>query len=297
MVLTTDDVLAARERTKGYLRRTPLLPPSRTEAGVWLKCEFLEDTGVFKARGAFILLLAARERGVLDPQAGVVIASGGNAGLATAYAAGVLRVPATVFVPSIASAVKVARLRDYGADVHVVGTEYSHAASAAADFARVRGALASHAYDLPEVVAGAGTLALEVLEDEPAIDTIVVALGGRARIVAVEPTLAPSLSAALAAGRPVDVEVSGVAADSLGARRVGEIAFAMATASPPISLLVDDEEIMRARDLMWRDYRIAAEAGAATAYAALTGGAYRPEPSERVALIVCGANTDPATLR
>ncbi|HOF35269.1 MAG TPA: pyridoxal-phosphate dependent enzyme, partial [Dermatophilaceae bacterium] len=152
MVLTTDDVLAARERTKGYLRRTPLLPPSRTEAGVWLKCEFLQHTGVFKARGAFNLLLAARERGVLDPQAGVVIASGGNAGLATAYAAGVLRVPATVFVPSIASAVKVARLRDYGADVHVVGTEYSHAASAAADFARVRGALASHAYDLPEVV-------------------------------------------------------------------------------------------------------------------------------------------------
>lgn len=310
MILTRDDVLAARERTKGYLRRTPLLPPSRTEVGVWLKCEFLQHTGVFKARGAFNLLLAARERGELDPQAGVVIASGGNAGLATAYAAGVLRVPATVFVPSIASAVKVARLRDYGADVHVVGTEYSHAASAAADFARVRGALASHAYDLPEVVAGAGTLALEVLEDEPAIDTIVVAVGGgglfagiaaavdgRARIVAVEPTLAPSLSAALAAGRPVDVEVSGVAADSLGARRVGEIAFAMATASPPISLLVDDEEIMRARDLMWRDYRIAAEAGAATAYAALTGGAYRPEPSERVALIVCGANTDPATLR
>ena len=137
------------------LRRTLLLPPSRTEVGVWPKCEFLQHTGVFKARGAFNLLLAARERGELDPQAGVVIASGGNAGLATAYAAGVLRVPATVFVPSIASAVKVARLRDYGADVHVVGTEYSHAASAAADFARVRGALASHAYDLPEVVAGA----------------------------------------------------------------------------------------------------------------------------------------------
>jgi threonine dehydratase len=215
---------------------------------------------------------------------------------------GVLRVPATVFVPSIASAVKVARLRDYGADVHVVGTEYSHAASAAADFARVRGALASHAYDLPEVVAGAGTLALEVLEDEPAIDTIVVAVGGgglfagiaaavdgRARIVAVSRLWRQHLPPGCrAAGRYRGL---GVAADRWVPGR-WVVAFAMATASPPISLLVDDEEILRARDLMWRT--ASPRSRRPRSIRRVDWRCPPPRPTAR-RLIVCGANTDPAT--
>lgn len=305
-VLTRAHVLAAQARIAGLVRRTPVLAPSGSER-VWLKLELLQHTGVFKVRGALNLLLAAREQGRLT-DAGVVIASGGNAGLATAYAAAALGVPATVVVPSLASPVKVARLRAYQARVVVAGTEYAHAALAAQDHALASGALLSHAYDLPEVVAGAGTVALELLEDAP-VDTIVVAVGGgglyaglaaavgdRARLVAVEPTLAPTLSAALAAGAPVDVPVSGVAADSLGARRVGSIAWATASADPPVSLLVEDEQINRARQALWDGWRITAEHGAAAAYAVVHSGLYRPRPDERVAVIVCGGNADPAGL-
>jgi threonine dehydratase len=276
---------------------------------VWLKCEFLQHTGVFKARGAFNRLLAARERGELDSSAGVVIASGGNAGLANAYAAATLGVHAAVFVPETAPPVKVERIRQYGAEVHHVGTEYAEASEAAIDYAKVRGALLSHAYDQLEVAAGAGTLAEEILEDEPGIETIVVAVGGgglyagiaaaardRARVVAVEPFGCPTLHAALDAGRPVDVPVSGVAADSLGARRVGQIAFSIASQVTPISVLVSDEDIVAARLQLWRDYRIPAEHGAAAAFAALSSGAYQPVEAERVAIVVCGANTDVRTL-
>lgn len=276
---------------------------------VWLKCEFLQHTGVFKARGAFNRLLAARERGELDSSAGVVIASGGNAGLANAYAAATLGVRATVFVPVTAPAVKVERIRQYGAETQQVGIEYAEASEAAIDYARMRGALLSHAYDQLEVAAGAGTLAEEMLEDEPRIETIVVAVGGgglyagiaaavrnRARIVAVEPFSCPTLHAALDAGDPVDVSVSGVAADSLGARRVGQIAFSIASQVTPTSVLVGDEDIVDARLQLWRDYRIPAEHGAAAAFAALSSGAYQPVEGERVAVVVCGANTDVRTL-
>lgn len=276
---------------------------------VWLKCEFLQHTGVFKARGAFNRLLAARERGELDSSAGVVIASGGNAGLANAYAAATLGVRATVFVPVTAPAVKVERIRQYGAETQQVGIEYAEASEAAIDYARMRGALLSHAYDQLEVAAGAGTLAEEMLEDEPRIETIVVAVGGgglyagiaaavrhRARIVAVEPFSCPTLHAALDAAHPVDVSVSGVAADSLGARRVGQIAFSIASQVTPTSVLVSDEDIVAARLQLWRDYRIPAEHGAAAAFAALSSGAYQQVEGERVAVVVCGANTDVRTL-
>ena len=244
-MITRADVEAAHERIRPWVRRTPLLPAGPGDCCA-VKCEFLQHTGVFKTRGAFNRQLAARERGQLDPSVGVVVASGGNAGLAHAWAARALGVPATVVVPETAPAVKVARLRSYGAEVRLVGREYAEAAAAAQEHAESTGALVCHAYDQPEVAAGAGTLALEVLEDQPDVDTIVVAVGGgglyagvaaavgdRVRVVAVEPALAPTLHAALAAGGPVDVPVAGVAADSLGARRCGEVAFAVASTYPP----------------------------------------------------------------
>lgn len=308
-MITRDDVLAAEKRISKHIRRTPLLRGGTSSAPLWLKCEFLQHTGVFKARGAFNRQLAALERGELDPAVGVVAASGGNAGLANAYAAATLGVPATVFVPENAPRVKVERLLAYNATVRQVGAEYVEAYEAAQEYVAQSGALFCHAYDQPEIAAGAGTIAEEILRDEPGIDTIVVAVGGgglyaglaaaasgRAKIVAVEPVTIPTLHAALEAGRPVDVSVSGIAADSLGARRVGEIAFSMASKEPPVSVLVDDEAIIAARALLWSEYRIPAEYGAATAFAALTAGAYVPREDERVAVIICGANTDPSTL-
>lgn len=309
MLLTRDDVLAAGERIAGRVRRTPLLPPAPGDGdAVWLKCEFLQHCGVFKTRGAFNRQLSAIERGELG-EAGIVVASGGNAGLAQAYAARALGVRATVFVPEAAPEVKVARIERYGADVRRAGREYAEAYLAAVGFAEQQGAVLAHAYDQPEVAAGAGTLAEELLDDEPGIDTVVVAVGGgglyagvaasvrgRARVVAVEPDRIPTLHEAIVAGRPVDVDVSGIAADSLGARRVGDLAFAAQQAEPPVSVLVSDADIVEARRRLWAEHRIASEHGAATAYAAILAGAYTPAPGERVAVVVCGANTDPATL-
>lgn len=305
--VTRDDVQAAARRIDGRVRRTPLQAPAGRDV-VWLKCEFLQLCGVFKTRGAYNRQLAGLERGEIgDP--GIVIASGGNAGLAHAFAAHDLGVRATVFVPGPAPQVKVDRIRAVGADVRRVGTEYADAQEAAAAFARESGAAPMHAYDQLEVAAGAGTLAEEILEDEPAIDTLVVAVGGgglyagvaasaygRVRVVAVEPELCPTLSEAMTAGRPVDVAVSGVAADSLGARRLGDLAFAAVAAEAPVSVLVSEDEIVRARTALWREHRIPSEHGAATAYAALLSGRYVPQDGERVAVVVCGANTDPTTL-
>jgi threonine dehydratase len=307
VIVTREDVLAAQRRIEGRVRRTPLLAPAGRDA-VWLKCEFLQHCGVFKTRGAFNRQLAAVESGELGP-AGIVVASGGNAGLAQAFVASELGIKATVFVPEGAPEVKVRRIRGYGAEVRHSGTEYAEAYQAAVELAESTGAAFAHAYDQVEVAAGAGTLAEEILEDEPGIDTIVVAVGGgglyagvaaaargRARVVAVEPELIPTLHEAMSAGRPVDVAVSGVAADSLGARRVGDLAFAAQELEPPVSVLVTEDEIVGARAALWNDYRVPSELGAATAYAALLSGRYEPQDGERVAVVVCGANTDPATL-
>lgn len=305
--ITRDDVLAAAVRIEGRVRRTPLLTPAQPDA-VWFKCEFLQHCGVFKTRGAFNRQLAASESGELN-DAGIVVASGGNAGLAQAYVASRLGIKATVFVPRSAPAVKVARIRRYGAEVVHAGAEYAEAYHAAVEFGSSTGATFAHAYDQPEVAAGAGTIAEEILDDEPTIDTIVVAVGGgglyagvaasahgRARVVAVEPETIPTLHDAMSAGHPVDVSVSGVAADSLGARRIGALAFAAQKAEKPVSVLVTDDDIVQARQELWDGYRIGSEFGAATAYAALLSGRYVPADGERVAVVVCGANTDPTTL-
>lgn len=306
------DVERAARRTAGLTRLTPVLEgdPGVFPGPVWFKCEFMQHTGTFKARGALNRVLAAKERGELKPDVGVVVASGGNAGLANAYAAAQLGVPATVFVPAAAPAVKVQKLKAIGAAVVQGGAEYAEAYQAAVRHAQETGAVYCHAYDQPEIAAGAGTVGLELLDQVGGLDTILVAVGGgglmagiaaaaegRAKVVAVEPETAPTLHAALAAGAPVDVPVSGVAADSLGARRIGDIGFSVAVRAGVESVLVSDADIIEARQELWDDYRIIVEHGAAAAYAALTSGRYVPGVGERVAVILCGANTDPATLR
>ncbi|WP_141578433.1 threonine/serine dehydratase [Actinomadura sp. WMMA1423] len=307
------DVQAAAGRVAGRVRRTPMIEvesaPLAAAGRMWLKLELAQHTGSFKARGAFNHILAAREEGRL-PETGVVAASGGNAGLAFAYAAARAGVPAEVYVPETAPAVKVARLRALGAAVVQVGTRYAQAQEAATKRAADTGALFCHAYDLPEVCAGQGTLGLEVLEQTGGeADTVLLAVGGgglmagvaaalegRARVVGVEPVTIPTLERALHAGRPVDVEVSGVAADSLGATRLGEIAFAVASRTGVRSVLVTDEAIVEARRFVWEEYRLVVEHGTAAAVAALRSGAYRPAPGERVVVVLCGANTDPSDL-
>lgn len=305
------DVDEAAQRVRGHVRRTPLMPvDGPTPHGeVLLKLEQLQRTGSFKARGAVNCVLSALERGGL-PEAGVIAASGGNAGLAVAHAARSAGTRAEIFVPETAPEFKVAALRELDAKVVQVGRRYAEAAEACADRATETGALFCHAYDQPEIVAGQATLGRELLEQAPdGVDTVLVAVGGgglvagiaaavhqRARVVAVEPATAPTLHEALAAGQPVDVDVSGVAADSLGATRVGGIAFEVAERTGVHSVLVDDEAIRTARGQLWQRYRQVVEHGTAAAFAALLTGAYRPEPGERVAVVLCGANTDPAGL-
>ncbi|TYK49593.1 threonine/serine dehydratase [Actinomadura decatromicini] len=312
-MIAQSDVDAATARVAGEIRRTPVIEvdpgPLAPAARMWLKLELTQHTGSFKARGAFNHVLAARDEARL-PGSGIVAASGGNAGLAFAYAAARAGVPAEVFVPETAPAVKVARLRALGATVVQVGTRYAEAQDAATKRAADTGALFCHAYDLPEVCAGQGTLGVEILEQTGGeVDTVLLAVGGgglmagvatalegHARVVGVEPERIPTLERALAAGRPVDVDVSGIAADSLGATRLGEIAFAVATRTDVRPVLVTEEAIVEARRFVWDEYRLAVEHGTATAIAALRTGAYRPSPDERVMVVLCGANTDPSDL-
>ncbi|MFD5466376.1 threonine/serine dehydratase [Kitasatospora sp. NPDC127059] len=315
--LTYGDIEAASERIAGRVRPVALTPvdPSPERSGeLWLALEFMQHTGSFKARGAQNFLQAHREAGTL-PAAGVTIASGGNAGLACAWAARQQGVRATVFVPTTAPAVKVSKLRGLGADVRPVGSEYAEALAACEEFAAEDGALAAHAYDHPLIAAGAGTLLEEIHQRIPDVDTVVVAVGGGGlfagvataarehgvRTVAVEPEHSRALNAALAAGRPVDVTVDSVAGDSLGARRVSATALDVAQLGRVHSVLVPDAEIVRARRALWDDHRVVVEHGAATALAALNGpsgqpGGYRPEPGEKVCVVLCGANTDPSDL-
>jgi threonine dehydratase len=312
-MITSSDVRAAAARLAGHVRVTPLIEADREafpSAGrVWLKLEHLQHTGSFKVRGAFNRILSAAEQDML-PVTGVVAASGGNAGLAVAYAAACYGLPARVYVPETAPPVKVARLREYGAAVVLEGNRYADAYEAAAKHAARAGALFCHAYDQPEICAGQGTLGLELLDQAGGqVDTVLVAVGGgglmagvaaategRATVAGVEPAAIPTLHAALAASGPTDVAVGGIAADSLGATRLGDIAHAVAARTSVRSVLVSDADIGTARKYLWDEYRVAAEHGGATALAALLTGAYQPAEGERVAVVVCGANTDPATL-
>lgn len=313
-ILQRADVEAAAQRLAqgpaGFLRETPLwrLPGAALGvpcAEVWLKLEQLQVSGSFKARGMLHRLLAQP-----IPASGVVVASGGNAGIATAAAAQALGVRCEVFVPTISTPAKQARLRALGAELMVVGDAYAQALAACLARQAETGALLTHAYDQPEVVAGAGTLAREIEQQAGGVpDSVLVSVGGggliggiaawfeqRTKVVALEPVQAPTLFRAREAGHPVDVEVGGIAADSLGARRIGAIAWDVTQRHVQHALLLDDAAIRGAQQWLWRELRVAVEPAAALGLAALQSGAYVPRPDERVGLVVCGGNVDPASL-
>jgi threonine dehydratase len=306
------DVKAAAERISGKVRPVTLSeadPGTFGTARVTLALEYMQHTGSFKARGAANLAAFHLETASM-PEAGITIASGGNAGLACAWAARATKSKATVFLPGTAPAFKVAKLEDYGAEIRLVGTEYADALQASIAYAESSGALLSHAHDDPLIMAGAGTLTAEILVQIPDLDTIVVAVGGgglfagtaaaladsAVRIVAVEPENCRALNAALQAGAPVDAPVDSIAADSLGARRAAPTAFELATRPNVLSVLVTDQAIADTRQALWDHRRIVVELGGAAALAALASGAYRPMPQEKVAIVLCGANTDPSDL-
>lgn len=308
-----DITRAAIEQTHAriapHIRQTPVLQTNAASLGgpsvaLTLKLELLQHSGSFKARGAFAHLTSRQ-----IPAAGVVAASGGNHGVAVAYAASQLGVRAHIFVPTVSSQAKIDRIRRYGAELTVTGDRYADALAASQAFARESNALQLHAFDQVETILGQGTLGLELSRQAPEVDTILAAVGGGGhiagiaawyrndvRIIGVEPRLAPTLHDAFAAGHPVDAPTGSVAADSLAPKRVGELTFPIAKAFVERVVLVEDEDILRAQAALWNDARIIAEPGGATAFAALLSGAYRPAEGERVAAIVCGGNTTAVTL-
>jgi threonine dehydratase len=301
-VITRQDIESAADRIGARVRRTPVVELS---PGLWLKLELTQHTGSFKPRGMFNRVLSHQV-----PAAGLTVASGGNAGLAVAYVGRELGHPVEVFIPEPTPAVKANRLRDYGALLTTIGADYAEALVASQARAAETGALFVHAYDQPEVVAGQGTLARELAEQVPDADTVLVSVGGggliggiaawyagSVRVIGVESIGCPTLYAAREAGKPVDVKTEGVARDSLGARRLGSIAWEHAAAGHiGDSLLVDDDAIVDARRWLWREARLATEPGTAAAVAALRTGAYKPERGEIVVVVICGANADPSDL-
>ncbi|HXC28057.1 MAG TPA: threonine/serine dehydratase [Stellaceae bacterium] len=304
-ILIDRDRIAATERLiRPYIRRTPVVTIDAGDFGLAprplaLKLEFLQHTGSFKPRGAFANLLSRAA-----PGAGVVAASGGNHGVAVAYAAMRLGIKAAIFVPKVTSPAKLDRIRSYGAELVVTGELYADALAASETRIAETGALAIHAYDQPHTLLGQGSVGLELEADRPDIDTFLVATGGggliggiaawyggRTRIVSVEPEAAPTLHDALRAGRPVDAPAGGIAADSLAPRQVGQIMFPVAQQYVAEAVLVTDEAIADAQRRLWDVLRAAAEPGGATALAALLSGRYKPAKDERVAVLLCGANT------
>lgn len=297
-------IAAVHAKIAPYVRRTPVIDVDGTDIGLapgrlTFKLELLQHTGSFKARGAFANLLT---RPV--PAAGVAAASGGNHGAAVAYAARRLGLPARIFVPAISSPAKIERIRDYGADLEVGGARYADAFAASTAWTARSGAMAVHAFDQTETLLGQGTLGLELEEQAPDLDTLLVAVGGggliagiaawyagRIRMVGVEPEGSPTLTRALAAGRPVDAPTDGIAADSLAPNRVGERVFPIARRHVDPVVLVADDAIREAQRLLWRALRVVAEPGGVAVLAALMSGAYRPAPGERVGLVISGGNT------
>ncbi len=264
-----------------------------------LKLELLQHTGSFKTRGAFANMLG-RE----IPAAGVVAASGGNHGVAVAYAAGKLGKPVRIFVPTVASPAKMERIRGYGAALVVTGERYADALAASEAWAAESGAMPVHAYDQPETMLGQGSVGLEFAEQAPTLDSLLVAVGGggliggiaawyagRVALVGVEPEAAPTLARALEAGRPVDSPAGGIAADSLAPRQVGQLMFPLAQQYVRRVVLVPDSAIQEAQRILWSVLRVATEPGGAAAMAALLSGRYQPRPGEHVGVLVCGANT------
>ncbi|HMS74945.1 serine/threonine dehydratase [Gordonia sp. (in: high G+C Gram-positive bacteria)] len=308
MRISRGDIQSARARIAGRLRRTPVL---RTEIGtvngaveVALKLEFTQLGGSFKVRGSLNATLHAQEQGLLT-EAGVLVASGGNAAIGAAHAARIVGVPCTVVVPEAAPRVKVAALRDLGAQVHLAGDRYQVAAEVATSMADESGALLLHAYDLPDIVAGAGTIAPELAADVEGPLTIVTCVGGGGliaglttgmrsgdRIVGAEPVGASCLHQALAADHRIPAELDSIAADSLGATEVGEICWNTVAGRDDVSsVVVTDDDIVAARAALWHDHRLLVEHGTAAALAAVTTGQVATQPDSTICVVLCGANT------
>jgi threonine dehydratase len=297
-------IVATYTRIKPHIRVTPVIEVRGADFGLGevtlvFKLEQLQHSGSFKARGAFANLLS-RE----IPRVGVVAASGGNHGAAVAYTAMRLGVPARIFVPTMSSPAKIERIRSYGAELVVVGERYADALAACEAWAATAGPLAVHAFDQVETLLGQGSLGLELAGQAPALDTVLVAVGGGGliggiaawyrgdtRVVGVEPREAPTLTEALKAGRPVDAAAGGIAADSLAPRRVGELMFPIARDYVDRLVLVSDGDIRRAQEALWATLRVAVEPGGAAALAGLLSGGYQAAPGERVGVVVSGGNT------
>lgn len=303
--LSRERIEATERVIRPHIRRTPIVEVDGADFGldatrIVFKLELLQHAGSFKARGAFTNMLT---RAV--PPAGVVAASGGNHGAAVAFAAMKLHKPATIFVPSVASPAKLDRIRSYGAELVIAGDRYAESLEASEAWTKQSGALPIHAYEGDETLLGQGTLGMELEAQDPKLDSLLVAVGGggliggvaawyqdRLKLIAVEPMEAPTLNLALKAGNPVDSPAGGIAADSLAPRQVGQQMFPIAQKYVHSSILVSDEEILAAQKRLWETLRIAAEPGGSAAFAGLLSGRYKPEPGERVGVIVCGGNSN-----
>jgi threonine dehydratase len=302
-------IAAVYDTIRPRIRRTPVIEVDAAAFGLTsrarliFKLEQLQHAGSFKARGAFANLLLREV-----PPAGVVAASGGNHGAAVAFAARALHLPARIFVPSVASPAKMQQIRAYGAELVVTGERYADALAASQAWVASSKALPIHAYDQPETLLGQGTLGLELEDQAPELDTLLIAVGGggliggvatwyagrpdrRVRLIGVEPELAPTLTRALQAGQPVDAEAGGIAADSLAPQRVGQLMFPLAQRHVERVVLVSDDAIRGAQEALWRELRVVAEPGGAAAFAAVLSGGYQPSVDERIGVVVCGGNT------
>jgi threonine dehydratase len=304
MTLSRERIADTAQLIRPYIRRTPVMEVDGADFGldcssIVFKLELFQHSGSFKARGAFTNLLSREV-----PEAGVAAATGGNHGIAVAYAAQRLGKPARIFVPAVTSRTKLDRIRGYGADLVVTGERYADALAACDAWAAESGAMLVHAYDQVETMLGQATVALELEEQCPALDALLVAVGGGGliggmaawyagglKMVGVEPEAAPTLTRALAAGQPVDAEAGGIAADSLAPKRVGEMMFPIAQAYVNSVVLVPDDAIRRAQESLWSVLRMVTEPGGAAAFAALLSGQYQPERGERVGVVLCGGNT------
>ena len=303
-IIGRDEIAQTKRLIRPHIRRSPIIEADAADFGLTtarlsFKLELLQHAGSFKTRGAFTNLLAREV-----PKAGVVAASGGNHGAAVAYAAMKLGIPAKIFVPTISSPAKIQRIRDYRAELVVIGDRYADALAASEVWAQQSGALSIHAYDQRETLLGQGTIGLEIEQRSPDIDTLLVAVGGggliagiaawfggRVRVVGVEPEASPTLTMAFQAGEPVDAPAGGIAADSLAPRRVGTLVYPIAKQYVDRVVLVPDDEINRAQLALWETLRVVAEPGGAAAFVALLSGRYEPQPNERVGVLLSGGNT------
>jgi threonine dehydratase len=304
MPLDRESIVAVEKIIRPHVRRTPVIAVDGADfrldsISLIFKLEFLQHAGSFKARGAFTNLLAREV-----PPAGVVAASGGNHGVAVAFAAMKLGVRAKIFVPTVASPEKIERIRGCGAELVITGDRYADALAASEAWVAQSGAMSVHAYDQPETLLGQGTVGLEFEQQSPDLDTLLVAVGGggliggvaawyggKIKIIGVEPEAAPTLSSALRAGRPVDSPAGGIAADSLAPKRVGGLMFPIAQKYVDSVILVADEEIVQAQEALWTALRVVTEPGGAAAFAALLSRRYQPKPRESVGVLLCGGNT------